>query len=172
MNSKLLPHGKGKLFKGNRLLFRGHFYEGKVELRDIVKNIKDDKKVFAFCKMLGYEAIHMTRHRLRSVCERGSPSTIPSPIPLFLSMHKPHTAFIHMKNTARCANVGSSERKMLKTAASNALKFFVSSKILLSKERKTEKEVTCLKLSDVGWEMEDILWIIATNGEIIYTFLE
>ncbi len=70
MNSNYQPHGKGNLFQLNkRLVFKGNFVNGKVELRDIVKKIKDDKKVVKYFEMFG--GCYFREHFINSICERG-----------------------------------------------------------------------------------------------------
>ncbi len=69
VNDKIQPHGKGKLFQNYQLVFKGQFYKGKVELRDVVRKVKDDKKVLEYFEKFG--GCHFEDYRFQSVCERG-----------------------------------------------------------------------------------------------------
>ncbi len=64
-----LPQGMGRLYQGNHLVFKGRFREGQVELRDLVRQINDDKKVMYWSRKLG--GCFFEPDRLRAVCMRG-----------------------------------------------------------------------------------------------------
>ncbi len=69
LDETLLPHGKGKLFFKGRLTYRGEFMNGRVVLSDLVRRVKDDKKVIEFCRRLG--TCSFRENRIDAVCQRG-----------------------------------------------------------------------------------------------------
>ncbi len=68
------PHGKGKLFQRRRLIFKGRFYKGRIAVWDLVRQVKDDKKVLEYVNKLG--GGHFSPNAILSMCERGGVSDL------------------------------------------------------------------------------------------------
>ncbi len=51
------------------LTYRGEFMNGRVVLSDLVRQVKDDKKVIELCRRLG--TLSFRENRIDAVCQRG-----------------------------------------------------------------------------------------------------